>query len=233
MSENLESEQGPEPSDNVRVPSLEMPDIPHLAVTVEKEKQEENENSLDVAKSSQVSEPLEVSHIAQDSEAEKQMSMSQHIEEEKPVARSTRSVSGAATATSHTSRAEGGNGRTPRARRMNLSITRLDPWSVAKVTFMLSVALGIVQVVAAGLMWLLLQAVGVFDQVTQIISSAGLDAGSFNLADVFSISTVLSAVTIFSIIEVVLFTILMAILSLLYNVVSSLVGGVHITLGDD
>lgn len=232
MSENLESEQGPEPSDNVRVPSLEMPDIPHLAVTVEKEKQEENENSLDVAKSSQVSEPLEISHIAQDSEAEK-MSMSQHIEEEKPVARSTRSVSGAATATSHTSRAEGGNGRTPRARRMNLSITRLDPWSVAKVTFMLSVALGIVQVVAAGLMWLLLQAVGVFDQVTQIISSAGLDAGSFNLADVFSISTVLSAVTIFSIIEVVLFTILMAILALLYNVVSSLVGGVHVTLGDD
>ena len=54
-----------------------------------------------------------------------------------------------------------------------------------------------------------------------------------NLTDVFSLSSVLSAVTIFSIIEIVLFTLLAAIVALIYNVVSSLVGGVHITLGDD
>ena len=43
----------------------------------------------------------------------------------------------------------------------------------------------------------------------------------------------LSAVTIFSIIEIVLFTLLASVVALIYNVVSSLVGGVHITLGDD
>ena len=48
-----------------------------------------------------------------------------------------------------------------------------------------------------------------------------------------SLSTVLSAATIFSIIEVVLFTVLVVILTLLYNVVSTLVGGIHVTLGDD
>ncbi len=122
---------------------------------------------------------------------------------------------------------------TPRARRMNLSLTRFDAWSVAKVSFLLGVAGGIIQIVAAGLVWGLLNAVGVFDQVTQIVSSTGLDASGFNLADVFSLSTVLSAVTIFSIIEVVLITVLITIAALLYNVVSSLVGGVHVTLGDD
>ena len=122
---------------------------------------------------------------------------------------------------------------TPRARRMNLSLTRLDAWSVAKVTFLLGVAGGIIQIVAAALVWALLNAVGVFDQVTQIVSSTGLDSSGFNLSDVFSISTVLSAVTIFSIIEVILFTLLSTIIALLYNVVSSLVGGVHMTLGDD
>jgi len=55
----------------------------------------------------------------------------------------------------------------------------------------------------------------------------------FDLANVLSLSTVLSAVTIFSIIEVVLFTVLVVILTLLYNVVSTLVGGIHVTLGDD
>lgn len=122
---------------------------------------------------------------------------------------------------------------TPRARRMSLSLTHINPWSVAKVSFMLSIVLGIIQLVAATLVWLLLDAVGVFKQVTSIVASTGLDAGGFDLNNIFSISTVLSAVTIFSIVEVVLLTLLATIGALLYNVVSSLVGGVHITLGDD
>ncbi|RIY21693.1 hypothetical protein CJI53_00370, partial [Bifidobacteriaceae bacterium VN002] len=55
----------------------------------------------------------------------------------------------------------------------------------------------------------------------------------FNLADVFSLPTVLSAVIIFSVVEIVIATLLSAIGSLLYNVVGSLVGGIHLTLGDD
>ena len=112
-------------------------------------------------------------------------------------------------------------------------LRRIDAWSAAKVAFMLSIAGGIIQIVAVTLLWLLLNVVGVFDQVTQIVSSTGLDAGGFDLANVLSLSTVLSAVTIFSIIEVVLFTVLVVILTLLYNVVSTLVGGIHVTLGDD
>ena len=122
---------------------------------------------------------------------------------------------------------------TPRARRMSLSLTRVDAWSVAKVTFLLSVAGGIIQIVAAALVWLILNLAGVFDQVTQIVSSTGLDSSGFNLADVLSLSTVLSTVTILAIVGVVLFTLLSTIFALLYNVVSSLVGGVHVTLGDD
>jgi len=121
----------------------------------------------------------------------------------------------------------------PRARRMSLSLTRIDAWSAAKVAFMLSIAVGIIQVVAAALLCTVLDVAGVFDQVTQIVSSTGLDAGGFDLANVLSLSTVLSAVTIFSIVEVVLITLLAVIVTLLYNVVSTLVGGVHVTLGDD
>ena len=100
---------------------------------------------------------------------------------------------------------------TPRARRMNLSLTHVNAWSVAKVTFMLSIAGAIIEVLAAALVWLLLDAVGVFDQL----------------------STVLSVVTILAIVGVVLVTLLATIIALLYNVISALVGGIHITLGDD
>lgn len=121
----------------------------------------------------------------------------------------------------------------PHARRMGLSLIRLDAWSVAKVSFLMGVAGGIIQIAAVALLWILLNLVGVFNQITQIVSSTGLNANGFNLADMFSLSTVLSAVTILSIVEIVLATVLATIYALLYNVVSSLVGGVHVTLGDD
>ncbi|WEV46741.1 DUF3566 domain-containing protein [Bifidobacterium sp. ESL0690] len=123
--------------------------------------------------------------------------------------------------------------RIPRARRMSLSLTRVDAWSVAKVTLLLSVAFGIIQIVAVALIWALLNVVGVFDQVTQIVSSTGLDTGGFNLASIFSLGTVLSTVTILSIVEVVVATLFAVIIAALYNVISQLVGGVHVTLGDD
>lgn len=99
------------------------------------------------------------------------------------------------------------NRKKPHARRMNLSLTRVSAWSVAKVSFMLSLAGAIIQIIAVLFLWLLLKAVGVFDQVTQIFSSAGLDSGSINLSNILSLPTVLSAVTIFSIVEMVLITI--------------------------
>ena len=64
-------------------------------------------------------------------------------------------------------------GGAPRARRMSLSLTRIDAWSAAKVAFMLSIAGGIIQIVAVALLWGMLNVVGVFDQVTQIVSSTG------------------------------------------------------------
>ena len=121
----------------------------------------------------------------------------------------------------------------PRARRMSLSLTKVDIWSISRVTFLLAVAGGIIQIIAVALVWMVLNAMGLFSQINQIVSSTGLDTSSFNLSDIFSLSTILSAVTIFAVLEVVLLTVLAAIGGLLYNVVASLVGGVHVVLGDD
>ncbi|MFT8925894.1 MAG: DUF3566 domain-containing protein [Bifidobacterium sp.] len=121
----------------------------------------------------------------------------------------------------------------PRARRMKLSVTRVDPWSVTKVSFLLAIAGGIIQIVAVGFIWFLLNSIGLFDSVTQLVSKTGLDAGSFDLSSILSLGTVLSAVTIFSIFEVILVMVLATIGAFLYNLVSALVGGVHVILGDD
>lgn len=129
----------------------------------------------------------------------------------------------------------GGKGRSsvPRARRMKLSLTKVDPWSITKVSFLLSVALMIIQIIAVLLIWLLLDSIGLFSSIDSIVSSTGLSTDSGAATDFFTLPTVLSATTIFSIFEIILLTALATIGAFLYNIVSALVGGVHVTLGDD
>ena len=121
----------------------------------------------------------------------------------------------------------------PRARRMKLSLTQIDPWSVTKVSFMLLIAVALIQIIAVVFLYYVLQAVGVFDSLTSIVSSAGLNSKGFDIASFISLGRVLSIFTIVSVFEIVVGTVLAAIGAFLYNIVSSLVGGIHVTLGDD
>lgn len=152
---------------------------------------------------------------------------------------STQGQSRSGRSSSHTSRTQSAQGphigqrrRVPRARRMKLSVTKISPWSVAKVTFMLSIAMGIIQTVCVAILYGIIDAAGVFDKITSLVSQTGL-ASNFNMSSILSLGQVLSAVIIFSVFEVVIMVLLSVILTFLYNVASSLVGGVHVTLGDD
>ena len=53
-----------------------------------------------------------------------------------------------------------------KVRRARLLVSKVDPWSVLKMAFLLSVALGIVTVVAAIVLWTVLDLTGIFNQVT-------------------------------------------------------------------
>ncbi|MCI1984435.1 MAG: DUF3566 domain-containing protein [Bifidobacteriaceae bacterium] len=121
----------------------------------------------------------------------------------------------------------------PKARRMKLSLTKVDPWSVAKVSFLLSIAFGIIQIIAVSILWWLLSAVGLFDKLNTVISSTGLSSSGVDVNSFLGFGQVISWVTIFAVFEVLLIVILATVSAFLYNVVSSLVGGVHLTLGDD
>ncbi len=117
-------------------------------------------------------------------------------------------------------------------RRVRLTAARVDPWSVMKLAFLLSVAIGIATVVAAGVLWTVLDGMGVFTDVNDFISRI-LGAGTFDINDYVGFGKVLSLGTVLAVVNVVLITALCTLGAFLYNVASNLVGGLHLTLSDD
>ena len=65
-----------------------------------------------------------------------------------------------------------------RTRRAQLRLVQVDAWSVMKTSFLLSIALGIVLVVAVAIIWSVLGAAGVWESINSIVQQAvGSDDG--------------------------------------------------------
>jgi hypothetical protein len=102
-----------------------------------------------------------------------------------------------------------------------------------KVSFLLSVALGIAMVVAASVLWVVLDAMGVFDQVNGVVSQVIQEGERFDITDYIGLARVVSLSVVIAVIDVVIITAIATLSAFLYNVSSALVGGVQLTLTDD
>lgn len=142
--------------------------------------------------------------------------------------RGPRVASGTATASSPEAAAVGGR----RPRRARLVLRRIDPWSVAKLTFVISIALLVVFVVAVSALYAILDLLGVFDTVNETVQNlTSEESGSGGgLEIVFSAGRVLGGATLLGGVYVVLVTALATLGALLYNVCADLAGGVEVTL---
>jgi hypothetical protein len=154
------------------------------------------------------------------------------------VARSTTGAVKSAQSAQSAERLGRGHTGTPpsnRMRRARLKIANIDPWSVMKVSFLFSVAIALMGLVAVTLIWSLLDMMGVFSTVGSTVSdvTGGAGGGGFDVQAFFSLSRVLGFTTIIALVDVVLITALATIAAYLYNVTTDFVGGIEITLAED
>lgn len=124
---------------------------------------------------------------------------------------------------------------TPRTRKARLRVAKADPWSVMKVSFLLSIALGICTIVAAAVLWMVMDAMGVFSTVGGTISEAtgSNESNGFDLQSFLSLPHVLMFTSIIAVIDVVLATALATLGAFIYNLSAGFVGGVELTLAED
>jgi Transmembrane domain of unknown function (DUF3566) len=121
-------------------------------------------------------------------------------------------------------------------RRARLRLSRIDPWSVMKVSFLLSIAFGIVTVVSVFMVWSVLGAAGVWSSINNTVSdtvSSGNNVSTFNIEDYLGMSRVLGFTMLVSVIDVILITAIATLGAFLYNMASSLLGGIEVTLTED
>jgi len=120
----------------------------------------------------------------------------------------------------------------PASRKAQLAIARIEPWSVMKFSFMISLVGWVILFVAVALTYFVLQKIGVFTSIEQTVGlvTASKARSGTNAATWFSASRVLGYTMLIGAVNVILITALATIGSVLYNLVTMLAGGIEVTL---
>jgi hypothetical protein len=120
-------------------------------------------------------------------------------------------------------------------RRARLRLTRIDPWSVMKTAFLLSIAFAVVTVVSVAMVWQVLGAAGVWDSINSTIQEGigGEDVSTFQIQDYVGTSRVLGFTMLVAAIDVILITASATLTAFLYNMAAALLGGIEVTLAED
>lgn len=116
-------------------------------------------------------------------------------------------------------------------RRARLALKRIDPWSVMKFSFAVSIVLFIVMIVATTVLYVALDAMGVFDSVNETLGSLiGGGEGTVNFK--ITAKGVIGIAALLGVVNMVLFTALATLGAFIYNVCADLVGGIQVTLAE-
>jgi hypothetical protein len=110
--------------------------------------------------------------------------------------------------------------------RRRLTIKRLDPWSVLKFGFVANVVLLVMFLLAALVVWFIIDRLAIVDQICAIALDVGFTECGVNFSNLFR------ALLLLGLLWVVVQTAVLVFLSFLHNLLADLTGGLTITVND-
>jgi hypothetical protein len=118
------------------------------------------------------------------------------------------------------------------SRQAHLTIARVEPWSVMKFSFVVSLVAFVILFVAVSVLYGTLSALGVFTSLQHVVQSvtSSQDSTGVNAAKWFTASRILSYTALLGALNIVLITAMSTIGAVVYNLTSRLIGGVEVTL---
>lgn len=124
------------------------------------------------------------------------------------------------------------DGKPPR--KAHLQVSRFEPLSVMKFSFVMSLVCFVVLLVAVTVLYVILSGLGVFDSISSTINELTQEQGSktsnFDASSWFSFTKIFGYTALIGGLNVLIITALATVWSVIYNIAADFVGGVEVTL---
>ncbi|WP_347755171.1 DUF3566 domain-containing protein [Agrococcus sp. ProA11] len=121
--------------------------------------------------------------------------------------------------------------KTPRRsgsnKQVRLRLVHVDFWSAMKVSAVLGLVLGVVQLVVVFVMWTLLQVVGLFAKLDEVLQDI-LAQPDFAIASILSLPQVMMFSLLVAVLNFVVITVMGAVVAVLYNLSVRITGGLQV-----
>ena len=115
--------------------------------------------------------------------------------------------------------------------RASMQIRRFDPWSVLKVSLVLSVALFFVWMIAVAFLYLVLGGMGVWSKLNSNVGDL-LTSASGSGGELVSSGAIFGGAALIGLVNIVLLTAMATCGAFIYNLTTDIVGGIEVTLAD-
>ena len=109
------------------------------------------------------------------------------------------------------------------AKQVRLRLVYIDFWSAVKLSFLAAVAVAIVTVVAFFMVFMVIQATGLIERVDEFFQS--FSDGGVTLSQFVSLPQVMALASIVAILNLVVITVLGAVIAGIYNLAVKITGG--------
>jgi hypothetical protein len=126
----------------------------------------------------------------------------------------------------------GPKGQQQPTRKAQLILSRIEPWSVMKFSFMVSLVGWVILFVAVAVLYFVLSKLGVFHSIQNTVSNVTTSKNSpgDNASSWFNASRILGYTMLVGAVNVILITALATVGAVVYNLVTFIAGGIEVTL---
>ena len=121
-----------------------------------------------------------------------------------------------------------------RTRKARLRLSRIDPWSVMKTSFLFSIAFGIMLVVIVAVLWSVVVGSGALEAINSTMTQLiGDEENKFNIETYINGGRVIGLAAVLAAVDVVIMTAVATLFAFLYNLAAAVIGGLEVTLAED
>jgi hypothetical protein len=119
----------------------------------------------------------------------------------------------------------------PDPKRAVVSLVWISPWSVFKMSFFFFLVLGFAVVLGASALLVSFDLSSIFAEISELSNVVGADDAKSS--NIFNMKTVVPILCLLATVCSVLFSVIATIMAIVYNLLSKIIGGIHITIGED